>query len=538
MAHYSEMNFLFSNKTNSESINKGIENYSIFSDKYGTDGNVGGEGSPLDTTEKNKKNIFTNNKYVVFKGKNNYGTEGIHNYLVNGNATKNSGMYKERTNNPYVQLLKDFDIRRGQPGASLRLKAADLSYLRELGVYPINRMIILRRYPDGVFLNENIDEMTIEPISTIVGWIKPDNNFGEISFNESWTKVNKRFDVLLNEIISKKTKGLVDFEKLVPIPDFAQGVLFEFYARAGLGNTSGIDEDYELFDAKTIEDAIKKNNDINISDNDKTNWGLYNIPIGDPNVLQEGPFRNPDGQNINSSFQFSLETTYEQKMLGDIDPGSAMLDILDNIYTMGTSNMVFYWGDESKPIKDAREASGSGNNLNEWWSFISSLMTGFWTAIVSLFNDVKTETTNIVKDIASGNTESVLEKGKEILKGAATSILASTIGVNRYELRGTIELMTGGKYASTPWHLSIGNPYSPWISTNHIIVESATIKTSNELGFNDMPQWITAKFDCRLSRSLGRQELLRMVNNTYRRTYSSPPPYNESTVSNSQKSNT
>ena len=88
--------------------------------------------------------------------------------------------------------------------------------------------------------------------------------------------------------------------------------------------------------------------------------------------------------------------------------------------------------------------------------------------------------------------------------------------------------MTGGRLSSTPWHLTIGNPYSPWLSTNHIIVKSATIETSTEMGFNEQPKYLTVKFNCPLSRSLGKQEILRMFNNTYRRNYTSTPPNSES----------
>jgi hypothetical protein len=90
--------------------------------------------------------------------------------------------------------------------------------------------------------------------------------------------------------------------------------------------------------------------------------------------------------------------------------------------------------------------------------------------------------------------------------------------------------MTGGKNSSTPWHLTIGNPYSPWLSTNHIIVKSATISTSTELTYNDMPQWVTAKIMCEFSRSLGKQELLRMFNNSCRRTYSTKLVYQQEKI--------
>jgi hypothetical protein len=125
------------------------------------------------------------------------------------------------------------------------------------------------------------------------------------------------------------------------------------------------------------------------------------------------------------------------------------------------------------------------------------------------------------------NTPSSKNGGKSefetVLSTLLKSILSSTIAIHRYELRGSIELMVGGRYSSTPWHLTIGNPYSPWISTNHIVIESCEIETGTEMGFNDMPQNITATFNCRFSRALGKQELMRMFNNSYRRTYSNYP---------------
>jgi hypothetical protein len=481
------------------------------------------------TSTNNTRNIFNPNKYVVYKGALVTNTNNIKSYIRNGNNIR-SGIYKsdDSGKNPYIKLLEDFKETTGTAGAGLRLKAADLAYLKELGVYPINRMAILRRFPEGTFVYENLEEMTIEPISTVIGWIKPDETFGKIDFKETWTRTDKRFDILLAEIISKNFG--IPVSTIVPIPDFAQGILFEFYNRMELLNRSGIDdsvnEDYESYDANKIATASDTGKiAFNSKDQNKgSNWGLNNIPIGDPNVLKEGPVRDPESQNIISNFSFELETTYEQKLLGEVDPGSAMLDILDNIYAMGTSNMTFYWGDASPAIVKARDAAASNaNNLNSWWIFVSDIMKGFWTSITDLFNEVLDSATTLVENVGNANTTA--EKGSAILnsvQGLLQTILTSTIAIHRFKLRGSIELMTGGKISSTPWYLTLGNPYSPWLATNHIIITAASVETSPEMGFNDQPQWLKAKFTCEFSRSLGKQELMRMFNNTYRRTYSIP----------------
>jgi uncharacterized protein involved in tellurium resistance len=573
MSHYSEMEFLFSDINNNQNISKQLNT----------------------TSNSNTFNVLKEPSlsgsrpgYVLFKSKDGVDSDGIKNYIQ-------STVYKKenKSTNPYVNLINDFNATDGSHGAGLRLKASDFAYLHQLGVYPMNRMAILRRFPDGVFVPENLENMKIEPISTIVGWIPLDKNFSSVSFNETWTQTNERFDVALSEIIKKNTGGKLDIAAIVPIPDFAQGILFEFYKKAGITKSSNlndsVDEVYEHYDPNSVTKEgrkIVKNN----------TWGLNNIPVGDPNVLNEAPFRNPEGQNIKSSFSFELEATYEQKLLGDVDPGSAMLDILDNIYAMGTSNMVFYWGDGSNVIQDAKNtASGKGNNLHAWWEFVYDITKSFWDTMIEILSSalkkvedaaisvidagqttdqanqntakLKSDQQNIInanqpivdksikdnkvtpesitaqkkidaakKEIEKLNTQGISNSvdakknaakkiTTDMLSGLGTlaqTILTSTIAIHRFRLRGSIELMVGGADSSTPWHLTIGNPYSPWLNTSHIVIESATVETSNEMGFNDMPQRLTAKFTCRLSRSLGKQELMRMFNNTYRRTYSSP----------------
>jgi len=513
MAHYSEMSFLFDG-SGAESVTQILD------------------ANSMDNTS----NVVRGDDYhyVVYKNKKNTNTNEIKQYLGDSiYKRENTGNRGER--NPYLRLLDDF---KSSPG--LRINAADLAYLRELGVYPINRLAILRRFPEGSFVTENLEEMNTSPISTIVGWVKADENFGKINFNETWTKTNKRFDVLLNELVQRNFGG-INISAMVPIPDFAQGILFEFYKRAGLAggnNQDSVDEVIESYSGELQGD----------------NWGLSNIPVGDPNVLQEAPYRDPFSQNIQSDFTFELKTTYEQKLLGSVDPGSAMLDIIDNIFAMGTSNMLFYWNDESPIINKARIAnSGEANSPAAWWKFMQEVLKSFWEGLKDLFNDVRTEIEKVVEKSKKSAEESKSSQKTEenknstlnniadnvqnavsgaksdagkgligITKGFLQTLLTSTLSIYRFQTRGTLELMVGGKYSSTPWHLTIGNPYSPWLSTNHIIVKSCYVETSTELAFNDQPQWITATFNCEFSRSLGKQELMRMFNNTYRRTYSEP----------------
>ena len=98
------------------------------------------------------------------------------------------------------------------------------------------------------------------------------------------------------------------------------------------------------------------------------------------------------------------------------------------------------------------------------------------------------------------------------------SILAATFAKHRWPIRGSIGAMTG--MPTAPWHITIGNPYSPIISAGNMIVEKIELSAKGELGFNDMPMQLNAKINLKFGRNLGKQEIDKMFNNGYRRIYS------------------
>jgi hypothetical protein len=163
MSHFSEMSFLFDNNSDaSKTISKQSDGNTI---------NV-------------VKNTEYKEKYVVYKNKNKSGTNEIINYL-----SENVYKHSNENKNPYLSLIEDFNGDGRNSQASMRIKPSDLAYLRDLGVYPINRMAILRRFPSETYLPEDLNEIEIPPMSTIIGWIKPDEKFGKIDFSETWTKL-------------------------------------------------------------------------------------------------------------------------------------------------------------------------------------------------------------------------------------------------------------------------------------------------------------------------------------------------------------
>ena len=59
------------------------------------------------------------------------------------------------------------------------------------------------------------------------------------------------------------------------------------------------------------------------------------------------------------------------------------------------------------------------------------------------------------------------------------------------------------------------------MSINNIHVEKIDIKWDKEIAYNELPKELTASISCKLGRSLGKQEILKLFAQTYIRTYTS-----------------
>jgi hypothetical protein len=250
--------------------------------------------------------------------------------------------------------------------------------------------------------------------------------------------------------------------------------------------------------------------------------------LGKPEVLQEGATRakdaNPEYGNV-SEFSMTLKTSYEQKFIGDIDPGSAMLDIIRNLTRMGTSDMIFFADKNADIFKEIRNATQQGTSVNAWWEVIVKLVDGFIRAMLQLMTSLKntmmkptnSSDTESTESTQSVSTNSIISGVSTIIKNAGKSILASTIAKWKWPLVGGMGVMTGEN--TTPWHLTLGNPKSPFVSLGNIKIEKVIINFKNELGFNDMPTKMDVTININLGRQIGAQEIFAMFNNGYSRVY-------------------
>ena len=412
--------------------------------------------------------------------------------IGNHNDIKNyydDAIYKNKadsTLNPYLGLLRDFEA----PGfEGLRLESADFAYLTHLGVYPLNRLWILRRFKESDTVPDNLLDFpgTVPyPISTVVGWVSPEEeNFFGVNFHEEWITQKDRIDEVLMKVLEQEFK--LNVKTVIPVAGWGQGILLEFLNEMGATN----------FDANTI-------------------------PFGNPNVLEEAATRVSDPTQstygLKSDFTINLKTSYEQKFIGDVDPGSAMLDIIRNLTRMGTSDVV-YFAKNSEIFDKIRSASAEGNSADAWWNVITTMIKAFIKAITSIVTKLKDSFIKPKKKSEDGSSSgaTAIPDTDSILESAGKTILTSTIGKWKWPLKGGLGVMTGEN--TTPWHLTVGNPYSPFISFGNVKVTDIAVDFPNELGFNDMTNRMNVAIKVDFGRNLGGQEIFAMFNNGYTRAY-------------------
>jgi hypothetical protein len=130
--------------------------------------------------------------------------------LKSGGSSNPQGSFKPRKqlHNNDVYDTSVLNIIEHMAGTAGGLKMADFAYLKNLGVYPNNRLVICRRF--GSAVGDNI----IAPrkknakgnytdwgaYATLITWVPPDTNFFDMSFGEEWTDAEADFKELLNRI--------------------------------------------------------------------------------------------------------------------------------------------------------------------------------------------------------------------------------------------------------------------------------------------------------------------------------------------------
>jgi hypothetical protein len=430
-----------------------------------------------------------------------------------------NGSYKQRAlhnNNVYdTSVLNIIENLSGTIGS---LKMADFAYLKDLGVYPNNRLMIARRFASPI--GDNIIIQNKKGVSgalaTLMTWQPADTDFLNISFGEKWVDAKADFKDLLNNLggdLSKSgdtgTLGILSGKAIsaIPLPGFTE--IFQRRLLSKIG----------IFDSNA----------------DQT------VPSGNPNIIKEAKRRSTvdygtAGSGLSCTVSIEMTCEYELKFISGIDPTIVWMDILATVLSFGTSKKDTYglnpklgekvgeWMDNPNTlVRDAID--GLKNAISSITDEIKSLWETGKDVLVGLYGGVKEAVTN------SGTASNTTESKKDSLINSATTLATQTFDLfkniagdilnvivlkYRVEIMGIVQALSG--MPSTPWHITIGNPMRPMFCSGDMLTQDVKITLGPVLAFNDLPSSIKATFTLTNARPWGLQEIMAKFNSGYIRT--------------------
>jgi len=475
----------------------------------------------------NKKQIFksstgnTDNKYQVTS--------------ILSNTPHSNEVYDVSTSN-VIDKLKGIE--------HLSLNYADFAYLKNFGVYPNNRLVVARRYPQPVvddLYSEKVTKVGY-PLSTIVGYLpSEDEDIIKLSFNEEWESAEVSFTEILNQIggdfgmkqfqLGSILEGAVN---VIPLPGASLLLQRKIMAAMGLFGEGVTFEQVEKKDSNgnvVSRTGVFKDANGNISD-------VSTIPQGDPNLIKEARNRSLIGENspgagVKCKVSVNLKTTYEQKFINGVDPSKVFMDILNNCLNMGTSPATFYLG---------KQVDASGNVAKYLEKFMNDPFTKikeFIEAMIKAFSDQLDSLDKKMKESGESDEDKNNKDDKEktlseVIGGAIQAVpdYVKDFIRAKYKVKfmGIINALTGGP--STPWHITIGNPLRPIFCSGDMECKSVEVNLGPQLSFNDLPTYIEVTVNLESARNLGLQEIfgkfntggIRVLEGEYKGGYTSGDP--------------
>lgn len=459
----------------------------------------------------NSNTTYNSSQSIKANNLGNYNSSGIINdkqyFNYRGTNGKNF-IDANYTSNQHI-LTIDSVIEHFNKYPSLKMKYSHFAYLKQLGVYPNNRLIIARRYnaptPDDMF-NTDIDTMT--PISTVASWMDPNESLLELSFNEKWEDATESLLDIFKDLLSNDF-GL-DLDPPIPLPGFTVGLQY------GIMNALGI-----------------------------TNGDSNNVPQGNPNLIHETKRRRVPGDDLGgsgleSNFRIKMVVEYEMAYKGRIDPTVAYLDVIGNLLMMGTSEEEFLLtGSASEQLQNLFDLAKDGKWKELALTIIDKIVEGIDTLIDELGSLLSNEPSeNSESGEAEYETEYSNETGpsqsaivdgfksglsgfKNTIGTLGDAILSGIFSKYREKLQAAIAAMSG--LPNGPWHIMMGNPKNPFFVSGDMICRSVSIDFKPELGFNDLPYEFVATLEFEPSRNYGRSGLGSKLNHGKGRIYGSAP---------------
>ena len=445
---------------------------------------------------------------LVDNFKSSIGTDSSGNPIKGSNLLHNNDVYDTSVLNILEKLAE----------TKAALRPTDFAYLKNIGVYPNNRLMIARRFvsPSGDNIMVKKDSKEVPSIATLISWRGEGDDFIEITFGEEWVPAKADFTNLLNSLgddFDKSNLGGIAnaAANVLPLPGFTEIFQRKFLESVGL-----------------LEEGSSSQ-----------------IPSGNPNLIKEAKMRktvgyNEPGSGLTATISIKMTCEYELKFISGIDPTIVWMDIIGMILRFGTSESSNYGLSQAVAAKMGRWAANPykmiEDVINGIKDSIKNAQKELTDAIMKVYDAATLAAANI-KEVVSPDpkeektgTELAKEKANEaaeMAKNAGMAMIDKLAGITidtikasvlkyRVEVMGIVNALSGNP--STPWHITIGNPLRPVFCSGDMCVTSVTLKLGPILAFNDLPSSITADFSLNNARPLGMQEIMAKFNSGYLRT--------------------
>jgi hypothetical protein len=408
--------------------------------------------------------------------------------IFDNNSTIHSNDVYNTTIPNIVDKLKD---------TKAALKLADFAYLKDVGVFPNNRLMIARRFAtpqlDNIMYNKGSERGSLV---TLISWKPQGEDFFSISFGEKWEEAEATFKSILSAVGKDfKLPGdlgetLSGGSNIIPLPGSTELFQRNFFQKIGLLDPSQVDQ----------------------------------IPEGNPNLIKEAKQRKlvkagSPGSGLNCKVDIKMKCVWEQKYIQGVDPTLAWMDIVSMVGRFGTSISQNY-GLSGNVVK---KVSGYLENPSQ---LITDTINGIKEAINDIIKKVKDAINNIKnkpkevpdKKTITENTTGLLSQFGDFLGGLVNDIIGTITKKYRERILGVLNSLSG--MPSTPWHVTLGNPLRPVFCSGDMLIGDVNLTFGPNLSFNDLPTTITADFTLTNARPWGLQEILAKFNTGYIRVLS------------------
>lgn len=418
---------------------------------------------------------------------------GYNNEFTNTSSLHSNDVYDTSIQN-IINRLKD---------TKASLSYMDFAYLKDVGVFPNNRLMIARRFatPQQDNIMYNVESDIDRPLVTLISWKPQGEDFLEISFGEEWTDADASFEGILNDAggdfgsaFKKLGTYMGQGANAIPLPGSTETFQRKILAKIGI-----------------LDDTEEQKNQI---------------PEGNPNLIKEAKQRKlieagKPGSGLTCDVTIKMQCVWEQKFIEGIDPTLAWMDIISMVGRFGTSTSQTYG--LSKNLSNSVI-----KNLKDPDHLITKIIESLKESVSVVISKVKEVIKNLPKNVSETASE-VVENPKEVANKLVDSVSSSALAVvenvkntivKKYRERiiGVANALSG--LPSTPWHVTLGNPLRPVFCSGDMLTTKVSLKLGPNLSFNDLPTTITADFDLKNARPWGLQEIMAKFNSGYIRTLS------------------